>query len=90
MNRVEKALNYQDLLEMNRALAKIKEKKEMKENIQDILELLMIKLNAELSQNYIKKIAQIEIIEECCKKVKRNANFDITLDYMMIQLWELA
>ena len=87
---LEKALNYQDLLEMNRALTKIKEKKEMKENIQDILELLMIKLNAELSQNYIKKIAQIEIIEECCKKLKRNANFDITLDYMMIQLWELA
>lgn len=87
---LEKALNYQDLLEMNRALSKIKEKKEMKENIQDILELLMIKLNAELSQNYIKKIAQIEIIEECCKKLKRNANFDITLDYMMIQLWELA
>lgn len=85
----EKAFDFQDLLEMNRALTKIKENKEIKENIQDILELLMIKWNTELSQNYAKKIAQIEIIEECCRKLKRNANFDITLDYMMIQLWEL-
>jgi len=87
---LKKALSYQDLLEMNRALNKIKESKTIKENIQDILELLIIKLNSELSENYQKKIAQIEIIEECRKNLKRNANFDITLDCMMVKLWELA
>lgn len=87
---LEKALNYQDLLEMNRALTKIKENKTIKEEIQDILELLIVKLNSELKENYTKKIAQIEIIEECRKNLKRNANFDITLDYMMVKLWEMA
>lgn len=87
---LEKALNYQDLLEMNRALTKIKENKTIKEEIQDILELLIVKLNSELKENYAKKIAQIEIIEECRKNLKRNANFDITLDYMMVKLWEMA
>lgn len=87
---LEKALSYQDLLEMNRALTKIKENKTIKEEIQDILELLIVKLNSELKENYAKKISQIEIIEECKKNLKRNANFDITLDYMMVKLWELT
>ena len=87
---IEKALSYQDLLEMNRALTKIKENKTIKEEIQDILELLIVKLNSELKEDYAKKIAQIEIIEECKKNLKRNANFDITLDYMMVKLWELT
>ena len=87
---LEKALSYQDLLEMNRALTKIKENKTIKEEIQDILELLIVKLNSELKEDYTKKIAQIEIIEECKKNLKRNANFDITLDYMMVKLWELT
>lgn len=87
---LEKALSFQNLLEMNQALNKIKENKNVKENMQDVLELLIIKLNSELKENYEKKIMQIEIIEECKKNLKRNANFDITLDYMMIKLWEMA
>lgn len=87
---LEEALSYQELLEMNRALTKIKENKLIKENIQDILDLLMIKLNSELANDYKRKISQIEIIEECRRKIKRNANFDITLDYMMIKLWEIV
>ncbi len=58
----EKALSYKDLLEMNKAFNQLKEKKNVKENINDILDLLMIKLNAELKENYSQKIAQMEII----------------------------
>ena len=86
---LEKALSYNNLLEMNKALGKLKEDKTIKENINDILDLLIIKLNSELAQNYSKKINQIEIIEECRRNLKRNSNFDITLDCMMIKLWEL-
>lgn len=86
----EKAINYQDLLEMNRALTKLKEDKTIKENINDILNLLIVKLKLDLSQNYSKKIAQIDVIEECRRNLKRNANFDITLDCMMVKLWELG
>lgn len=87
---LEQALSYSDLLEMNKALSKIKENKNVKENINEILDLLMIKLNTELKKDYSKKIKQIEIIEECRRNLKRNSNFDITLDCMMVKLWELA
>lgn len=87
---LENALSYKDLLEMNKALTKLKENKAVKENIEDILDLLIIKLRAELTDNYAGKIAQIEIVEECKKNLKRNSNFDITLDCMMVKLWELG
>jgi len=86
---LEKALSYKDLLEMNKALTKLKENKSIKENIEDILDLLIIKLRAELTSNYAEKITQIEIIEECRRNLKRNSNFDITLDCMMVKLWKL-
>ncbi|MBO5143823.1 MAG: AAA family ATPase [Clostridia bacterium] len=85
---LEKALSYNDLLEMNKALSKLKENKEVKENINDILDLLIIKINSNLKEDYLKKIKQIEIIEECRRNLKRNSNFDITLDCMMVKLWE--
>lgn len=85
---LEKALSYNDLLEMNKALSKLKDNKKVKENIDEILDLLIVKLNSELQKNYIKIINQIEIIEDCRRSLKRNANFDITLDCMMIKLWE--
>ena len=87
---LEKALSYHDLLEMNKALNKIKENKTIKENINDILDLVMAKLSREIAQDYSKKVKQIEVIEECRKNLKRNSNFDITLDVMMIHLWELG
>ncbi len=85
---LEKALSYSDLIDMNKALTKLKENKAVKESIDEILDLLIIKLNSEISSNYLKKIKQIEIIEECRRNLKRNANFDITLDCMMVKLWE--
>lgn len=86
---LDKALSGKDLLEMNKSLSKIKENKEVKENINSILDLLIVKLNTELKEDYSKKIEQINIIEECRRNLKRNSNFDITLDYMMVKLWEL-
>ena len=87
--QLEKALSYNDLLEMNKALTKIKDNKTVKENINEILDLLIVKLNSEIQIDYSKKIGQIEIIEECRRNLKRNSNFDITLDVMMVKLWEL-
>ena len=86
---LEMAMSYNDILEMNKALTKIKESKTIKENINDILDLLMVKLSMEIAQDYGKKTRQIEIIEECRSNLMRNSNFDITLDMMMIHLLEL-
>lgn len=86
--QLEEAFQKQDLLEMNQAFQQVKETKEVKERIQEILELWMIKRRAEMKEPYETAIAQIEIMDACKRNLKRNANFDITLDNMMLSLWE--
>ncbi len=88
VQQFEKAFASNDLLEMNRILTKIKENKSAKENMVEILDLLLIKLRSQLQQDYRQKIQQIEIVEECNRKLLKNANFDIALDNMMVCLWE--
>lgn len=84
--QIYEALKQKDLLELNKTFTKLKE---YKEDIQEILEILMMKYFDEVSQNYYKRVKQIEVIEECKQNLKRNANFDIALDYMMLKLWEI-
>lgn len=86
---LENALTSSNLLEMNKSLSKLKENKVVKENINDILDLLIIKTRSNIKQDYLKISKQIAIIEECRRNLKRNSNYDITLDCMMIKLWEL-
>lgn len=83
---IYESLKNKNLLNLNKTFTKLKE---YKEDIQEILEIITLKYFDELSQNYEKRINQIEIIEECKQNLKRNANFDIALDYMMLRLWEI-
>lgn len=83
---IYESLKDRNLLRLNKTFTKLKE---YKEDIQEILEIITLKYFDELSQNYEKRINQIEIIEECKQNLKRNANFDIALDYMMLRLWEI-
>lgn len=80
------SLKNKNLLKLNKTFTDLKE---YKEDIQEILELVMLKYFDEINQNYLKRVQQIEIIEECRQNLKRNANFDIALDYMMLRLWEI-
>lgn len=84
--KIYEALKVKDLLSLNKTITKLKE---YKEDIQEILEILMLKYFDEISEDYEKKTNQIEIIEECKENLKRNANFDIALDHMMLRLWEI-
>lgn len=83
--KIYESLKVKDLLSLNKTFTKLKE---YKEDIQEILEILMLKYFDEISEDYKNKINQIEIIEECKENLKRNANFDIALDHMMLRLWE--
>lgn len=83
---IYESLKDRNLLRLNKTFTKLKE---YKEDIQEILEIITLKYFDELSQNYEKRINQIEIIEECKQNLKRNANFDIALDYMMLRLCEI-
>ncbi len=86
---LEGIIDGNDLLEQNRAIVSLKKNKTIKEDIDDILDLLIIKIGNNLLKDSQKKIKQIELIEEVRSNIKRNINFEDSLDYLAIRLWEI-
>ena len=86
---LQSLLEEKSLLKVNSIMSKFKEDKSIKENINDILDLFIIRLGSELANNSIKTIKQIKIVEDTRNNITRNANFDIQLDYMALKLWQL-
>lgn len=86
---LEAAVQNGNILNMNRALKELRKNKNIKEEINDILNLLIIKLSKNVSDNYELKTRQISIIEEVRSNISKNANLDTSLDYMMVKLWEV-
>lgn len=58
-----------------------------KENINTILEYMMICLYSKKEEN-LKYINCIEKVNHCLVKLKRNSNFDMSLDTMLFEMWE--
>ncbi|MBR3281498.1 MAG: AAA family ATPase [Clostridia bacterium] len=86
---LEGIIDGNDLLEQNRAIVSLKKNKTIKEDIDDILDLLIIKIGNNLLKDSQKRIKQIELIEEVRSNIKRNINFEDSLDYLAIRLWEI-
>ena len=86
---LEDALSKNNLLDINRIFSEFKKIKTIKEDINDILDLMIVKLGSDLKSNSSKKIEQIELIEEVRSNIKKNANFEDSLDYLAIRLWEI-
>ena len=57
-----------------------------KENIQKILEYMIVCTYAKSKEN-IKYINCIERIDKCNSRLKRNCNFDMSLDTMFLDMW---
>ncbi len=89
LEEFEKAIKENDLIKMNEMLSAIKAQKDIKDTIDDAFDLLESKLRANIKDNPILIANQIEIIEETKRNLARYANFDTSLDYMMIRLWQL-
>ena len=83
---IYESLKNKNLLQLNKAFLKLKE---YKADIQEILELIMLKYFDELNEDYAIRIKQIDIVEKCRQNLKKNANFDIALDNMMLELWKI-
>ena len=83
---IYESLKNKNLLQLNKAFLKLKE---YKDEMQEILELIMLKYFDELNEDYKRRIKQIDIVEKCRQNLKKNANFDIALDNMMLELWKL-
>ena len=86
---IERVLNSKDLLTINQAFANLRQVKTIKDDILDILDLLIIKLGNNLLEEPETRIAKLEAIEEVRSNLSRNANFDTSLDYLLIRIWEI-
>ncbi len=84
----ETILSSSNLLELNETFTRFKKDKTVKENIDDILDLLVVKLGNNLKVNPTKAIKFINIVEEIRTNLKKNANFETQLDYFAIRIWE--
>ena len=89
MALLEQVLDSKDLLELNKTIVNLKQIKTIKEDIDDILDLLIIKVGSNLLKDSQKKVKQVELIEEVRSNIKRNANFENSLDYLAVRLWEI-
>ena len=86
---LEQALSKNDLLSINRSINELKKVETIKDDINDVLDILIIKLGSNLLENTKIKTKQIEVIEEVRFNLSCNANFNISLDYLGLRLWEI-
>ena len=84
--QVENWMNHLDNCDQIDALNEAKKICD-KENMDKILEYMMICMYAKRSENP-RYINCIEIIEECFGRLKRNCNFDMSIDKMVWEIWE--
>lgn len=84
-----KLLLTRDFLAVNRKFEEIKTDKKIKSEIFEILEKVMriyhVKLKNEPNFDY----KLIEAIEDAIQKIKRNANVDLTLDSLMVEVCKI-
>jgi len=60
-----------------------------KDNIIELLSYMEIVLyNLVKNKNKIKYAKGISIIEKTKRKIMSNANFDMSIDYLLLNLWE--
>jgi len=86
---LEKILSMDNLLDINSIMMSLKKYKLLKENIDDILDILIIRASQNLEEDSLKVSRQIEIIEKVRNNISRNGNLDIQLDYLAVNIWEL-
>ncbi len=88
---VEKLVNSikcTSLIDMMREVNFVKEDKYVKENLQNILGYFMYWYYQDMKENRNNNVEAIKIVEETKSNILRNANVDIALDRMMINLWK--
>lgn len=88
---VEKLVNsikYTSLIDMMREVNTIKEDKYVKDNLQSVLGYFMYWYYQDMKENRNNNVEAIKIVEETKSNILRNANVDIALDRMMINLWK--
>lgn len=86
---VSKLLIEKDFLKINRKFEEIKSDKTLKSNISNILEKVMYIFHNRLKSDISFEIKLIEDIENTLQNIKRNANVDLALDLLMINICKM-
>ncbi len=82
-------LEEKDFFKINRKLEEIKENKTLKSNITDILQKVIYVLSDKLKTKPGFNFKTIESANEALQKIKRNANVDMSLDVLSIDVCEM-
>lgn len=88
IERLVSSLKYTSLIDMMKEVNSLKEEKYVKENLQDVLGYFMYWYYKDMKENKNNNIKAIECVEDTRSNILRNANVDIALDRMMINLWK--
>ena len=83
---IVKAFKTKNFLNINREVEKIKSDKNLKASISDILEAVNLVCYKNLKTDIEKYVEIISIVNETNKNIQRNANLDLALDNMILQI----
>ena len=75
-----------DFLSINKKIDEVKNDKELKSNIQSVLEAIMLICYKQITNDTNKYIKLIDILNETNKNIEKNANVDLALDNMIIKI----
>lgn len=88
VKRWVEAFKKTSLIDTMKELNSIKEEEYVKNNLDDFLGYLLFSYYNSLKQGDCNAVKSIEIVEETRNNIMRNANVDIALDRMIINLWK--
>lgn len=83
---IEKAFVSKSFLKINKEIEHIKSDKNLKTNIKNILETVMLICYKNIKKDVRTYTDIINIINETNKNIEKNANLDLALDNMMIRI----
>lgn len=83
---IRKSFLEGNFLKINKKFEEIKSDKNLKQNIKNILETVMLVCYKNLKDNIEKYTHFITIINETNKNIERNANVDLALDNMILKI----
>ena len=83
---IRKSFLTKDFLTINKNFEEIKSDKNLKANIKNILETVILVCHKNLKDNIEKYTYIISILNETSKNIDRNANIDLALDNMILQI----
>ena len=85
-NQLIAAFQTKDLLVINRKINELKSNKDFKNTIEQLLETVLIVCHQSLKQKVEPYLRWIDIIETTSRNIQKNANIELALDNMMIQI----